>query len=451
MKRRDFCKGLAVTLAAGALAPAAALPQAGAATALVGRAVPDDYYTLWYRSDRCGADLRHDYYYSDSLFDHPATEYDNHLALATLGMAAAADCPWESDQRYWMEGEVGRADHIRDAFAKLGFTEVQLFNYTHSLNDTPDTVGCAVARKTLVRGGRQVTIIGAFLRGSGYGAEWSGNLHAGPGSAHVGFVTAARQLVEKTRAYVQASAKRQPLGTLKLWMGGYSRGGGVANLPAEWGFYRNGNDRFLPSTVIPEELQALNDRSAGMEGTPIDFGRLAVAEETDAVLRSMMDLFCDRQTYYKGYEDAMRCMLQCATTRTEEEVTRGIVRDDAAVVAQLRSMELMQRFPQEKVERCVQAASALSRPVLEKLGSAVPLQAQQIVIPMLAVGLCFELQPETVQLVADFVLSTITVKGQLSGILKTVLCHFQENYITVLEAYDPADHGMTPYTRREEL
>lgn len=59
MKRRDFCKGLAVTLAAGALAPGAALPQAGAATALVGRAVPDDYYTLWYRSDRCSADLRH--------------------------------------------------------------------------------------------------------------------------------------------------------------------------------------------------------------------------------------------------------------------------------------------------------------------------------------------------------------------------------------------------------
>ena len=482
MKRRDFCKGLAVTLAAGTLAPAAALPQAGAATALVGRAVPDDYYTLWYRSDRCGADLRHDYYYSDSLFDHPATEYDNQLALATLGMAAAADCPWESDQRYWMEGEVGRADHIRDAFAKLGFTEVQLFNYTHSLNDTPDTVGCAVARKTLVRGGRQVTIIGAFLRGSGYGAEWSGNLHAGPGSAHVGFVTAARlpavlPQLEKKNTFVYTFAApasltaadcpdlQQDYDNNHAADGRLKKDWGISNifnivssgdvipriLPAEWGFYRNGNDRFLPSTVIPEELQALNDRSAGMEGTPIDFGRLAVAEETDAVLRSMMDLFCDRQTYYKGYEDAMRCMLQCATTRTEEEVTRGIVRDDAAVVAQLRSMELMQRFPQEKVERCVQAASALSRPVLEKLGSAVPLQAQQIVIPMLAVGLCFELQPETVQLVADFVLSTITVKGQLSGILKTVLCHFQENYITVLEAYDPADHGMTPYTRREEL
>ncbi len=70
---------------------------------------------------------------------------------------------------------------------------------------------------------------------------------------------------------------------------------------------------------------------------------------------------------------------------------------------------------------------------------------------MLAVGLCFELQPETVQLVADFVLSTITVKGQLSGILKTVLCHFQEKLHYRAEVYDPADHGMTPYTRREEL
>ena len=386
MKRRDFCKGLAVTFAAGTLAPAAALPQAGAATALVGRAVPDDYYTLWYRSDRCGATC--------GTTTITATACSTTLPRSTTTSWRWPPWAWRQPPTVhgratsaigWRRGRPRR--HIRDAFAKLGFTEVQLFNYTHSLNDTPDTVGCAIARKTLVRGGRQVTIIGAFLRGSGYGAEWSGNLHAGPGSAHVGFVTAARQLVEKIRGYVQTSAKRQPLGTLKLWMGGYSRGGGVANLvaarlpavlpqlekkntfvytfaapasltaadcpdlqqdydnnhaadgslkknwgtsnifnivssgdviprilPAEWGFYRNGNDRFLPSTVIPEELQALNDRSAGMEGTPMDFGRLAVSEETDAVLRSMLDLFCDRQTYYKGYEDAMRCMLQCATT-----------------------------------------------------------------------------------------------------------------------------------------
>ena len=524
MKRRDFCKGLAVTLAAGTLAPGAALPQAGAATALVGRAVPDDYYTLWYRSDRCGADLRHDYYYSDSLFDHPATEYDNQLALATLGMAAAADCPWESDQRYWMEGEVGRADHIRDAFAKLGFTEVQLFNYTHSLNDTPDTVGCAIARKTLVHGGRQVTIIGAFLRGSGYGAEWSGNLHAGQGSAHTGFVTAARQLVEKIRGYVQASAKRQPLGTLKLWMGGYSRGGGVANLvaarlpavlpqlekkntfvytfaapaaltaadcpdlqqdfdnnhaadgrlkkewgtsnifnivssgdvvprvlPAEWGFYRNGNDRFLPCTRDPQEQADLDALGAGFGPVALAISQLATKEDTDGVLVRLENFFGSKQTYHDKYEAMLMDMVQAAFTRSEAEVAEGHTLTDEEVEARLRGLGNMRQLDEEKLTKAVHNASAMSRPLLEKLGGAVPLQAQQIVIPMLAVGLCFELQPDTVQLVADFVLSTITVKGQLSGILKTVLCHFQENYMTVLEAYDPADHGMEPYTRREEL
>ena len=53
MKRRDFCKALAVTVAAGALGPcAAAQAQTSQENALVGRAVPDDFYTLWYRRDR---------------------------------------------------------------------------------------------------------------------------------------------------------------------------------------------------------------------------------------------------------------------------------------------------------------------------------------------------------------------------------------------------------------
>lgn len=221
-------------------------------------------------------------------------------------------------------------------------------------------------------------------------------------------------------------------------------------LPAEWGFYRNGNDRFLPSTVIPAELQALNDRSAGMEGTPMDFGRLAVSEETDAVLRSMLDLFCDRQTYYEDYEDAMRCMLQCATTRTEEEVTRGIVRDDAAVVAQLRSMELMQRFPQEKVERCVQAASALSRPVLESWAARCRCRRSR------SSSLCWRWACAlSCSRRRCSWWQTCPVhhhgKGAAERHFKDRVVPLSGNYITVLEAYDPADHGMTPYTRREEL
>ena len=527
MKRRDFCKTAAALLAAGTLAPHAAadalLPEE--TQAVVGSIVPEDRYPMTFRSDHSETDLTHDFYYTDAFFENTALKYDHRLALATLGLVAACGNTYRSDDLYWLEGEAGREDHIAAAYRELGFANPVCVGYQSSLNTPADRAGCAFAQKTLVQQGRRTTIIVAMLRGVGYGAEWVSNLHLGENSWHYGFVMAAEQFFADLQDYLAcAKAAAGELGTIKLWLGGYSRGAAVANLaaarvrrelpqiaqedtyvytfaapaaltaadlpelqadydnnhtasgqlkadwdgsnifnlissgdvvarvmPEEWGYHRNGNDRFLPATVVPEELQALNDRSAGMEGAPLDFGRLAVTEETDAVLQSMMTLFGSRQTYHEDYEDAMRCILQCVTTRSEAEVTRGVILDDAAVVAQLRSMEPMQQFPQEKVERCVQAASALSRPLLEKLGNAVPLQAQQIVIPMLAVGLCFELDPETLQLVSDFVLSTITVKGQLSGILKTVLCHFLETYITLLEYYDPADHGMEPYTRQEEL
>lgn len=520
MKRRDFCKGLAVTLAAGAVAPGTAV-QAAAASAVVGRAVPDGNYTLWYRSDRCAADLQHTYYYSDSLFDHAAQVYDNRLALATLGMTAAAFCTWDSDQKYWMNEEAGRADHIRDAFSQLGFAEVALIHYDHSLNDTPDTVACAIARKTLMRNGNRVTVIAAFLRGSGYGAEWSGNLHAGAGSAHVGFTEAAREMAEQVQSYVKKSASRHALGTLKFWMGGYSRSAAVANLlaarlpavlpqlakkntfvytfaapaslaaadcpdlqqdydnnhnadgtlktrwgssnifniissgdivprvlPWQWGFHRNGNDRFLPSTVNAAELQALDARGEKLDGDPLVFDQLAVAEDTDLVIDAMLELFESRQNYYNVYEDAFRCMLQCACTHSEEEVTQGIILDDDAVVARLRSINEMQQFSLEKVQNCVQAASMMSRPILERMGDNVPLMARQMVIPLLAVGLCFNIETDALKLTLDFVLSMFAVEGQLNDTVRSVFCHYIENYATLLEYYAPSDHCMEPHTRQ---
>jgi len=155
MKRRDFCKGLAVTLARGALAPGAALPQPGRLRRW--SAAPCRTTTIPCGTAATAAALTCGTITitATACSTTPPQSTTEKLALATLGMAAAADSSWESDQYYWMTGEVGRAAHIRDAFAKLGFAEVQLFNYTHSLNDAPDTVACAVARKTLVRGGRR--------------------------------------------------------------------------------------------------------------------------------------------------------------------------------------------------------------------------------------------------------------------------------------------------------
>ena len=100
MKRRDFCKALALSAAALAVPRAAAENTQGA----VGRAVADGRYSMRFRSELSLTDVPHDYYYSDSFFAHSALEYDHSLALASLGLVGAAFNTAASDARYWANG-----------------------------------------------------------------------------------------------------------------------------------------------------------------------------------------------------------------------------------------------------------------------------------------------------------------------------------------------------------
>ena len=234
IKRRAFCKAAAAAVA-GVLAPHAAaealLPQA--AQAVVGSSVPEDYYSFAFRSDHSETDLSHDFYYTDAFFENTALQYSHKLALATLGLVAASGNTYQSDALYWVEGEAGREDSIADAYQKLGFANAVYAGYQCSLNTPVDTAGCAFAQKTLVQDGQRTTIIAAMLRGVGYGAEWASNLHVGEGGGHYGFVTAAEHFFEDLQDYLKkAEAAAGTLGTIKLWLGGYSRGAAVANLTA---------------------------------------------------------------------------------------------------------------------------------------------------------------------------------------------------------------------------
>lgn len=235
MKRRDFCKTAAALLAAGTLVPHAAadalLPEE--TQAVVGSIVPEDRYPMTFRSDHSETDLTHDFYYTDAFFENTALKYDHRLALATLGLVAACGNTYRSDDLYWLEGEAGREDHIAAAYRELGFANPVFVGYQSSLNTPADRAGCAFAQKTLVQQGRRTTIIAAMLRGVGYGAEWVSNLHLGENSWHYGFVTSAEQFFADLQDYLAcAKAAAGELGTIKLWLGGYSRGAAVANLAA---------------------------------------------------------------------------------------------------------------------------------------------------------------------------------------------------------------------------
>jgi len=177
--------------------------------------------------------VTYDFYYSEDFFTHPATEYDHELAKTTLGLVMAGFSTTSSDRYYTTDGDVGREDHIRQAYETLGFDGAAFYNYDVALDCTDNKVAFSFARKTLEENGRTYTIIPVIVRGGGYGAEWASNFYVNDDSAHAGFRRAAEGVYDALEEYVEeAEAGGAQLGTIKLWIGGFSRGAAVANLLA---------------------------------------------------------------------------------------------------------------------------------------------------------------------------------------------------------------------------
>lgn len=515
MDRRSFCKVLGFA-AGSTLLPGLMVQAAGQGS--VGHAVPDGRYTIGIRSDLSGCDLTHAFYYSDSFFAHPATQYDHQLALATLGLVCAAANTVASDAEYWVNGSVGREAHIAAAYETLGFEDALFYNYDLDTGRAGDFVGYSLARKTLTLNGQRTTLVALVLRGGGYGGEWASNFHTGDTSAHTGFVTPVAAVFASLKAYLARAGQDS---AFKLWLGGYSRGAAVANLtaarirqqlpqiaqentfvytfaapaaltaadrpdlqadydnnhtadgrlktdwdvsnifniissgdivarvmPEEWGYHRNGNDRFLPSTAYQNELDDLSIIETRMGGVPLRFDQLATKEDVDSVIAAAL-VFCkSAANYHEKYEAAFMDMLQCAFTLSEKEAAEGMILDDEAVMERLRSMENIRKMSWTKVLRCVMTASAMSRPILEQVGAIVPLRAQQVVVPVLAVGLCHEVESDVLRMLVYYILSLMSVNSPADSVLRAAFCHYPENYITLMEYYDPAEHGMEAYTRK---
>ena len=136
-------------------------------------------------------------------------------------------------------------------------------------------------------------------------------------------------------------------------------------MPEEWGYHRNGNDRFLPSTAYQNELDDLSIIESRMGGVPLRFDQLATKEDVDSVIAAALAFCKSAANYHEKYEAAFMDMLQCAFTLSEKEAAEGVILDDEAVTERLRSMENIRKMSWTKVLRCVMTASAMSRPILE--------------------------------------------------------------------------------------
>ena len=229
---------LIAALAAGLL-PVSALAADGGAENVISAQITlsthfGDLFPAAEYTDTC--------YYSDSWFlaDSSALNY----RLATLSaMISAASASNGADPR---------AARLRDILEKLGFGGFALNRcYSESVS-TANSIGVAVASKTILDGaGKPYTLLAVFPRSAGYGLEWVGNFSTGAEGLHKGFTAARDEILRFLRQYIGANAIS---GDVKVWAGGYSRGAAAVNLLggflADRGDYLGADVRVAPQDVF---------------------------------------------------------------------------------------------------------------------------------------------------------------------------------------------------------
>ena len=202
------------------------------------------------------------------------------------------------------------------------------------------------------------------------------------------------------------------------------------------------------SDFTAEELADLDALGAEFGPTPLVISSLATAEDTSALIDIVAKFCVSRENFHQKYEAAIMDMIQCAFLRSEKEVVDGYILSDGEIVERLQSLSHMKEINYWQIVGSVWAASTMSRPILERYGQNVPLLARQILIPVLAVGLCYGIETDVVQMVAQYIIRLLTARGELDSVLRAAFCHHPENYISLMEYYAPEEHGMEPFTRK---
>ena len=166
-----------------------------------------------------------DVYFSQGYFEHPSTEYDPHLATASLAMVISTLTPFGPFDEAWY---LSQSDNIAEYFSAIGF-EGFAINEDYAMPANFDTIGLAAAKKQFP----DYTVVAITPRSGGYYREWANNMHLGDGREsdmmHEGWYNAANKLINFLDEYVTTQNIQ---GRIKLWMAGFSRGGATTNIAA---------------------------------------------------------------------------------------------------------------------------------------------------------------------------------------------------------------------------
>ena len=167
-------------------------------------------------------------YYSDDYFRHPSTEYDPHLATASIIMTDSTvprENPESANDTEWYQNQ---PELLHGYFDAIGFENFET-NEDYRKRTEFDTIGLAAASRKV----DDYTVIAVTVRSGGYFREWSNNVWLGTGEnsdyMHEGWYNAANKLIKFLDNY---ATSKNITGKVKVWIAGFSRGGATSNIAA---------------------------------------------------------------------------------------------------------------------------------------------------------------------------------------------------------------------------
>ncbi len=161
------------------------------------------------------------YYYRDSYFSIDASEYLPSLSTMSFWLAESGSASGKGENQ---------SCNARELLGQIGFDKFEV-NKDFTTVPGTDTMGVAMAYKTIDLNGVKSTLLAIVPRSTNYGAEWAGNFTLGASGEAAGFSTAAKTIENFAKEYV-AKYSKNFYDNLKVWIVGYSRGAAVANLVA---------------------------------------------------------------------------------------------------------------------------------------------------------------------------------------------------------------------------
>ena len=147
------------------------------------------------------------FYYDDSYFDSPGDSENEHLRTFSAAMA------------FSVLGTSG--EDTVELMTNIGM-DTDSIVMEDMVKGTPDTIGTIIAKKEL----KGMPLIAVAIRGSDYAGEWANNVMAGAEGDASGFAAAAAKVSQRIQAYLDDNGIEKA----KIWVVGYSRAGGVADL-----------------------------------------------------------------------------------------------------------------------------------------------------------------------------------------------------------------------------